>query len=140
MSRERIIFQKVSRWWRLLAFFIDIVIVVILAFTLKEAIMAEYEMFLKNIIPLDESMLALLPIFGFMDLFPLYYIGMHALFNGQTIGKKLLGIRVVTNDNQSTGFREKRARAFLIHIKRFFLLRRGTTVIREIDPPVPELI
>ena len=97
-------------------------------------------MFLKNVITLDESMLALLPIFGFMDLFPLYYIGVHALFNGQTIGKKLLGIRVVTNDNQSTGFREQRAKAFLIHIKRFFLLRRGTNVIREIDPPVLELM
>ncbi|MFX0093906.1 MAG: RDD family protein [Candidatus Hodarchaeota archaeon] len=140
MSRERIIFQVVSRWWRLLAFLIDIGIIAILALVFSEGLMMEYDMFLKNIMPLDEAMLTYLPILGFMDLFPLYYIGLHAVTNGQTVGKKLLGIRVMTNDNQNTGYKEQGRRAFFIHFKRLILLRRGTKVIREVDPPVPELM
>lgn len=140
MSRERLIFQIVPRWWRLIAFLIDIAIVAILAFVFSEGFMLEYEMLWKNILPLDESMLTYLPILGFMDLFPIYYIGVSALMNGQTIGKKLTGIRVLTKDDLGTGFKEQGLKAFFIHFKRLILLRRGTKVIREYDPPVPELM
>jgi hypothetical protein len=57
---------------------------------------------------------------------------MSSLTNGQSAGKLILGLRVVTDSNEST------KKMFTLHFKRFFFLRAGTKVVKEIDPSVKE--
>ena len=63
----------------------------------------------------------------FIVFFPLYHIICSTFTDGQTLGKILLGIRVVTDQNEST------KRKFRLHFKRFFFLKAGTKVVKEIE-------
>ncbi|MHA1513390.1 MAG: RDD family protein, partial [Candidatus Hodarchaeales archaeon] len=65
--------------------------------------------------------------------FPIYHILFSSLTNGQSAGKLILGIRVVPDTNEST------KRKCVLHAKRFFFLRGGTKVVKEIDPSVKGL-
>jgi hypothetical protein len=67
-----------------------------------------------------------------------YYVLMSSLTDGQTLGKILTGIRVLSDDNES--FKAlKLTQRLKIHTKRLILLRSGTKVVKEKDPEVTGL-
>ncbi|MHA2329355.1 MAG: RDD family protein, partial [Candidatus Hodarchaeales archaeon] len=56
-----------------------------------------------------------------------YFILVPGLTNGQSIGKLLMGLHVVYDDNSST------KRRFGTHTKRLFFMRQGTKVVKMVD-------
>ena len=132
MSMKRIEYEDASIVLRLFALLIDIVIGVILAFVFELGWKMEYDIFWKKLFNLEGEAMSLV-VFWFVVAFPVYHILMSSLTNGQSAGKLILGIRVVTDSNEST------KRMFILHFKRFFFLRSGTKVVKEIDPSVKGL-
>lgn len=132
MSMKRIEYEDASIVLRLFALLIDIVIGVILAFVFELGWKMEYDIFWKKLFNLEGEAMSLV-VFWFVVAFPVYHILMSSLTNGQSAGKLILGIRVVTDSNEST------KRMFILHFKRFFFLRAGTKVVKEIDPSVKGL-
>ena len=132
MSITRIEYKNVSLPLRLIALVIDLVIGVGLAYLVEFGWFLEYDIFWKPFFNLEGSAQSLI-ILWFIIAFPLYHILCSSLTNGQSIGKLILGIRVVTDSNEST------KRKFKLHAKRFFFLRCGTKVVKEIDPTVKGL-
>ena len=132
MSMKRIEFEDASIVLRLVALGIDIVIGVILAFLVDIGWTLEYDLFWSKLFNLEGEAMSLV-VLWFVISFPIYHILMSSLTNGQSGGKLVLGIRVVTDSNEST------KRMFTLHFKRFFFLRAGTKVVKEIDPSVKGL-
>ena len=132
MSMKRIEYEDASIVLRLFALLIDIVIGVILAFVFELGWKMEYDIFWKKLFNLEGEAMSLV-VLWFVVAFPVYHILMSSLTNGQSAGKLILGIRVVTDSNEST------KRMFILHFKRFFFLRSGTKVVKEIDPSVKGL-
>ena len=133
MSMKRIEFEDASIVLRLVALGIDIVIGVILAFLVDIGWTLEYDLFWSKLFNLEGEAMSLV-VLWFVISFPIYHILMSSLTNGQSAGKLILGIRVVTDSNEST------KRMFTLHFKRFFFLRAGTKVVKEIDPSVKGLV
>jgi len=132
MSMKRIEYIDASIVLRLIALLIDIVIGVILAFLVDIGWVLEYDIFWSKLLNLEGEAMSLVVLWFFVA-FPVYHILMSSLMNGQSAGKLILGIRVVTDSNEST------KRMFTLHFKRFFFLRAGTKVVKEIDPSVKGL-
>ncbi|MHA1978862.1 MAG: RDD family protein [Candidatus Hodarchaeales archaeon] len=132
MSMTRIEYKNVSLPIRLIALVIDLIIGVGLAFGMEFGWFLEYDIFWKSFFNLEGEPQSLI-ILWFVLAFPLYHIVCSSLTNGQSAGKLILGIRVVTDTNEST------KRKFKLHAKRFFFLRGGTKVVKEIDPSVKGL-
>lgn len=132
MSVTRIEYKDVSLLIRLVALAIDLVVGVGLAIFMEFGWFLEYDIFWKSFFNLEGEPQSLI-ILWFILAFPLYHILCSSLTNGQSIGKLILGIRVVTDTNEST------KKKFKLHAKRFFFLRGGTKVVKEIDPSVKGL-
>ncbi|MHA1941528.1 MAG: RDD family protein [Candidatus Hodarchaeales archaeon] len=126
MSMKRIEYEDAPMVLRLIALIIDIIIGVIIAFLVDLGWIFEYDIFWSKILNL-EGEAASLVVLWFVICFPIYHILMSSLTNGQSGGKLLLGIRVVTKTNEST------KRMFMLHFKRFFFMRTGTKVVKEVD-------
>lgn len=133
MSMKRMEYEDASMVLRLIALLIDIVIGVIIAFLMDIGWTLEYDIFWSKVLNLEGEAMSLI-ILWFIVGFPVYHILMSSLTNGQSAGKLILGIRVVTDSNEST------KRMFTLHVKRFFFLRAGTKVVKEIDPSVKGLV
>ena len=132
MSMKRIEYEDASIVLRLIALINDIIIGVIIAFLMDFGWVWEYDIFWSKILNLEGEAVSLV-VLWFVIGFPIYHILMSSLTNGQSVGKLLLGIRVVTEANEST------KRKFMLHFKRFFFIRTGTKVVKEIDPTVKGL-
>lgn len=136
MSKERISYKEVSIIFRLVALVIDIVVGIILAFLLQFGALLEWDLLWTAILPNAaelEPFLDYLVIVWFIIFFPVYHFLISALTDGQTVGKMILGIKVVTVENEST------KRQFKLHLRRFFFMKGGTKVVKEIDPGVAGL-
>ena len=132
MSMKRIEYKDVSLPVRLIALVIDLIIGVGLALMVEFGWYLEYDIFWKPLLNLEGEPQSLV-LLWFLLAFPIYQILCSSLTNGQSVGKMLLGIRVVTDTNEST------KRKCKLHAKRFFFLRGGTKVVKEIDPSVKGL-
>ncbi len=132
MSIKRIEYAETTIAIRLIALFIDLLVALGLAFMAEFGWILEYDIFWSKLFNLEGEPAWLVPLW-FIICFPLYYVLCSSLMDGQTLGKLLLGIRVVTDQNEST------KREFKLHFKRFFFLRAGTKVVKEIDPSVKGL-
>ncbi|MHA1215111.1 MAG: RDD family protein [Candidatus Hodarchaeales archaeon] len=132
MSKERLEYKEVSLAIRLIALVIDVVIGVFIAIFMQWGTLLEYDLIWSKIFDL-ETILPYLPILWFIIFFPMYHILCSSFTDGQTVGKMLLKIKVVTEDNNST------KKAFKLHFKRFFFIREGTKVVKEYDPGVKGL-
>ncbi len=133
MSMKRIEYEDATIVLRLIALLVDIVIGVILAFLMDFGWRLEYDIFWSKIFNLEGEAMSLV-VLWFIIALPIYHILISSLTNGQSAGKLILGIRVVTDSNEST------KRMFIIHFKRFFFLKGGTKVVKEIDPSVKGLV
>jgi uncharacterized RDD family membrane protein YckC len=129
---KRIEYEDATIVLRLIALLIDIVIGVILAFLVDIGWTLEYDIFWAKLFSLEGEAMSLV-VLWFIIAFPVYHILMSSLMNGQSAGKLILGIRVVTDSNGST------KRMFNLHFKRFFFMRAGTKVVKEVDPSVKGL-
>ncbi|MHA1236536.1 MAG: RDD family protein [Candidatus Hodarchaeales archaeon] len=132
MSMTRIEYKDATLPVRLIALVIDLIIGVGIAFMMEFGWLLEYDIFWKPVFSLEGEPQSLV-ILMFVIFFPIYHILFSSLTNGQSAGKLILGIRVVTDTNEST------KRKFVLHAKRFFFLRGGTKVVKEIDPSVKGL-
>ena len=134
MSTERIQYNTAPLPSRIIAMIIDIVMVLIIALICYFGALLENELIWKDLfndaLHLDYTIWILI---WFILVYPLYFVLTSALTDGQTLGKLLIGIRVMTEDNEST------KRAFKLHFKRFFLMKKGTRVVKETDPGVKGL-
>lgn len=133
MSKERIEYQEVSIVMRLIALILDIIVGIGIGLFGYVGIEMEYDLlwsklnlFSRDIIP---AITVIWTIVGFIG----YYVIASGFTDGQTLGKLLLGFRVVTDDFQST------KRMFNLHLKRAFFMRKGTKVVKEKDPEVKGL-
>lgn len=132
MSMTRIEYKDATLPVRLIALVIDLIIGVGIAFAVEFGWLLEYDIFWKSLLSLEGDPQSLV-ILWFVISFPLYHILCSSLTNGQSVGKLILGIRVVTDTNEST------KRNFMLHTRRFFFMRNGTKVVKEIDPSVKGL-
>ena len=132
MSTERIEYTNASIGVRLLAIIIDIIIAIILAVLCQFGWSLEYDLIWKSLIDLSVSD-PFWPVLWFIIMLPLYYWLASSVTDGQTVGKIILGIRVVLDDNSST------KRMWGLHLKRTFFMRGGTKVVQQKDPEVKGL-
>ena len=132
MSMKRIEYEDASIVLRLIALLIDGAIGVILAFLMNLGWELEYDLFWEKLFNLEGEFRSLI-VLWFILAFPVYHILMSSLTNGQSTGKLVLGLRVLTDSNEST------KRKFGLHFKRFFFMRTGTKVVKETDPSVKGL-
>ncbi|MHA2290030.1 MAG: RDD family protein [Promethearchaeota archaeon] len=133
MSTERIEYNDAPPTLRIVAILIDIVLVVILAVISQFGFSLEYELFWKTFVGEFDINSPYWYVFWFIIELPLYFWLVSSLTDGQTLGKGLLGIRVMTNDYTST------KRKWKLHLKRTFQIRGGTKVVKEKDPEVKGL-
>jgi uncharacterized RDD family membrane protein YckC len=133
VSKERIEYRSATFITRLIALLIDLAVGVGIAIFCQLGAELEYEILWSKIFPALGDMLPYTVYIWFIIFFPLYHILCSGFTDGQTLGKLLLGIRVVTDQNEST------KRKFRLHFKRFFFLKGGTKVVKEIDPSVTGL-
>ncbi|MFW9853421.1 MAG: RDD family protein [Candidatus Thorarchaeota archaeon] len=135
MSKERIELIEASMTNRIFALVIDAVIGIVIAIISHYGAIWEYDILWSKILPFDLKpfLLDYGIILWFVIFFPIYHILVSGILDGQSIGKLVLGLRVVTTENKST------KRAFLLHFRRFFLLKQGTKVVKEYDPGITGL-
>ncbi len=129
MSTERIKYEISPMAPRLIALVIDLIIVLILAVIFTFLGQIDW-FFLQQMLSLDvEYTEVLLPVFVLMIVFSLlvYFILVPSFTNGQTVGKMIMGLNVVYDDNSST------KRKFGTHLKRLFFMRGGTKVVKIVD-------
>ena len=132
MSKERIEYKDAPMILRLVALVIDLIIGVGIALFMQWGTLLEYDLIWSKLFNLD-AILPYLIVIWFIIFFPVYHILVSSLTDGQSIGKLILGIKVVTEDNKST------KKEFKLHLKRFFFLKEGTKVVKEYDPGVKGL-
>ncbi len=129
MSTERINYEISPSGPRVIALVIDFVGVVILAVIFTFLAQIDW-WFLQQMISLDVEYIEVVPIVFVSMVFVsllVYFILVPSFTNGQTIGKLLMGLHVVYDDNSST------KRKFKTHTKRLFFMRGGTKVVKIID-------
>ncbi len=129
MSTERINYEISPSGPRVIALVIDFVVVVILAVIFTFLAQIDW-WFLQQMISLDVEYIEVVPIVFVSMVFVsllVYFILVPSFTNGQTIGKLLMGLHVVYDDNSST------KRKFKTHTKRLFFMRGGTKVVKIID-------
>lgn len=131
MSTERIKYETTPFVPRLIAFVIDLVVVIILAVIFT--FLGQIDWFVMQQLFSDFEDVAytevILPVFVLMIIFSLlvYFILVPSFTNGQTVGKLIMGLNVVYDDNSST------KRKFGTHLKRLFFMRGGTKVVKVVD-------
>ena len=129
MSSERIRYENSPIGPRLIALVIDLVVVVILGVIFT--FLGQIDWFvIQQLFSLDVEYIEVIStVFIFMVLFSLlvYFIIVPSLTDGQTIGKIIMGLNVVYDDNSST------KRKFSTHTKRLFFMRGGTKVVKVVD-------
>ena len=129
MSSERIRYENSPVVSRLIALVIDLVVVVILAVIFT--ILGQIDWFvMQQVFSLDMEYTEVISIvFILMVIFSLlvYFIIVPSLTNGQTVGKLLMGLHVVYDDNSST------KKKYNTHTKRLFFMRGGTKVVKIVD-------
>lgn len=101
---------------RIVAMVLDLLILAIIAWLMIDAIVGLLDFF--NVDGVGYNMLAFLPLFVLMA----YHILSEYFANGQTLGKKAMGIRVVRLDGQRAGLRESLIRSILLMIDLVFSL------------------
>ena len=129
MSTERINYEISPSGPRLIALVIDLVVVLILAVIFTFLAQIDW-WFLQQMISLDVEYIEVVPIVFVSMVFVsllVYFILVPSFTNGQTIGKLLMGLHVVYDDNSST------KRKFNTHTKRLFFMRGGTKVVKVVD-------
>jgi uncharacterized RDD family membrane protein YckC len=129
MSEERLKYETSPIGPRLIALVIDLVIVVILAVIFTFLGQIDW-WFIEQIFRFGVEYNEVVPIvFILMIIFSLlvYFILVPSLTDGQTVGKILMGLNVVYDDNSST------KRKFGTHTKRLFFMRQGTKVVKIVD-------
>ncbi|UCG04026.1 MAG: RDD family protein [Candidatus Heimdallarchaeota archaeon] len=131
MSTERIKYETSPIAPRLIALIIDLVVIVILAVIFT--FLGQIDWFvMQQLLPTFEDIAyteVLLPVFVLMIIFTIvvYFILVPSFTNGQTVGKIIMGLNVVYDDNSST------KRKFGTHFKRLFFMRGGTKVVKIVD-------
>jgi len=136
MSKERISYKEVSIVLRFAALIIDIIVGIFLAILIQFGALLEWDILWTAILPNADELepfLDYLIIVWFIIFFPIYHFLMSALTDGQTVGKMFFGMKVVTTENEST------RRKFRLHLRRFFFMKAGTKVVKEVDPGVSGL-
>jgi hypothetical protein len=131
MSEKRIKYETSPVGPRLIALVIDFVIPIpILTLILQWGVSLEWELFWKRFIFVDvefsEVALILLVLMFILSIL-VYFIVVPSLTDGQTLGKIVMGLNVVYDDNSST------KKKFITHIKRLFFMRQGTKVVKIVD-------
>jgi uncharacterized RDD family membrane protein YckC len=132
MSTERIKYNEASFVIRLIALGIDVVIGIFIAIFSQFGAQLEWDLIWSSLLGI-ETMPQELIFVWFILFFPAYHILCSSLTNGQTVGKMIFGIRVMTDSYEST------KREFKLHFKRFFFIKGGTKVVKETDPTVAGL-
>ncbi len=129
MSSERIKYETTPIAPRLIALVIDLVVVVILAVIFT--FLGQIDWFvMQQLFSLDVEYIEVISIaFILMVIISLlvYFILIPSFTDGQTIGKIIMGLHVVYDDNSST------KRKFSTHTKRLFFMRGGTKVVKVVD-------
>ena len=133
MSKERIEYQEVSIIMRIIAIVIDLIVGIGIALFGYFGMELEYELLWKNLNLFTKDIIPVITVIWGIAGFIAYYAVTSWYTDGQTLGKFILGIRVVANDYQST------KRMFKLHLKRLFFIRGGTKVVKEKDPEVKGL-
>lgn len=129
MSEDRLKYKTSPIGPRLIALVIDLVIVVILAVIFTFLGTIDWWV-IEQIFNTGIEYVEIVPIvFVFMIIFSLllYFIVVPSLTEGQTVGKIVMGLNVVYDDNSST------KKKFGTHIKRLFFMRQGTKVVKIVD-------
>ncbi|MFX0014991.1 MAG: RDD family protein [Promethearchaeota archaeon] len=129
MSTERIKYETSPIGPRIIALVVDLVIVLILAIIFTFLGQIDW-FFLQQLLSLDVEYIEVIPmVFVFMVIFSIlvYFILVPSFTNGQTIGKLILGLHVVYDDNSNTKMK------FVTHAKRLFFMRGGTKVVKVVD-------
>ncbi|MHA2246748.1 MAG: RDD family protein [Candidatus Hodarchaeales archaeon] len=129
MSTERIDYEISTIGPRLIALVIDLVVVMILAVILTFLAQIDW-WFMQQLFTLDVEYIEIVPIvFILMIILSMlvYFILVPSFTNGQTVGKIIMGLHVVYDDNSST------KRKFSTHTKRLFFMRGGTKVVKVVD-------
>jgi uncharacterized RDD family membrane protein YckC len=100
MSKERIEYIEANLTIRLLALLIDAALGLLLAVISHYGAILEWDILWSKILPESFDLLPFLETYGlifwFVIMFPLSHILISAFFNGRSIGKAALGLRVVT--------------------------------------------
>ena len=129
MSTERINYEISPTGPRLIALVIDFVVVMILAVIFT--FLGQIDWFVvEQLFNPDFEYIEVVPIvFILMIIFSIlvYFILVPSFTNGQTVGKLIMGLHVVYDDNSST------KRKFGTHTKRLFFMRGGTKVVKVVD-------
>ena len=134
MSTERIEYHIAPLSLRIVAILIDIVLIIILAVVTQFGFQLEYDIFWNGVLGLELNLQEVFwYVLWFIIEFPLYLWLVSSLTEGQTFGKMLTGIHVITDDNKST------KRKWMLHLKRTFQMRSGTKVVKQEDPGVKGL-
>jgi len=129
MSEERLKYETSPIGPRLIALVIDLVLVVILAVIFTFLGTIDWY-FIELIFNFGVEYIEIAPIvFIFMIIISLlvYFIVVPSLTDGQTVGKIVMRLHVVYNDNSST------KKKFSTHTKRLFFIRQGTKVVKVLD-------
>ena len=129
MSTERIKYETTPIVPRLIALVIDLVVVVILAVIFTFLGQIDW-FFMQQLFSLDVEYIEVVPIAFILSVIMsliVYFILVPSLTDGQTIGKLIMGLHVVYDDNSST------KRKFGTHAKRLFFMRGGTKVVKIVD-------
>lgn len=136
MSEERIKYETSPFGSRLIALVFDFVIPIpILTIFCQWGVSLEWELFWKRFIFVDVEFsevelifLILMFLFSILIYFPV----VPSLTDGQTLGKMVMGLHVVYDDNSSTK-KNNFWKRLLTHTKRLFFIRKGTKVVKIID-------
>ncbi|MFX0182669.1 MAG: RDD family protein [Candidatus Hodarchaeota archaeon] len=129
MSEKRLKYETSPIGSRLIALVIDLVIVAILAVIFTFLGQIDW-FFIEQIFNFGVEYVEIVPIVLIcMIIFSLlvYFIVVPSLTDGQTVGKIVMGLHVVYNDNSST------KKKFSTHTKRLFFMRQGTKVVKIVD-------
>jgi uncharacterized RDD family membrane protein YckC len=138
MSKERIEYNLAPTSTRFVALIIDLIVGLVIDFFSYFGMELEYEILWSKLNLFNRDIIPYAVIVWFFIGTGIYYILMSSFTDGQTVGKMLTGIRVVSDDNES--FKPlKLTQRLKIHTKRLIFLRGGTKVVKEKDPEVTGL-
>jgi len=138
MSKERIEYNMAPMSSRLIALIIDLIVGVVIDLISYVGMEVEHEIVYRAFDFYYRDMIPYLVLVWYFIGFAIYYVLVSGFTDGQTLGKILTGIRVVSDDNES--FKSlKLTQRLKIHIKRLIFLRGGTKVVKEKDPEVSGL-
>lgn len=138
MSKERIEYNTAPMSSRLIALIIDLIVAVVIDLISYVGMELEHEIIYRAFDFYYRDLIPYLVLVWYFIGFAIYYVLVSGFTDGQTLGKILTGIRVVSDDNES--FKTLSiAQRLKIHTKRLIFLRSGTKVVKEQDPEVTGL-